>query len=182
MRILIFALLLFCSCSTIRKNSGSSSKQQSHIDSSTTTSNYRRETTTTEKGEAIIYLGADSLETTGYLPIDDTCSNTQEVESNGMSISTMAVPRKDSTGRTTGFDLKTKAKIKPRTVPVPIEKTAHIVETGEKKEQAAVKDTYSFNESWWTKQVKRPSAGIQIAAGALLILFIILLICKLWKR
>lgn len=174
--VLLSGLIMLYSCSTVRKSGGKTTIKQSHTDSTITTSNYRRETTTTEQSEAVIHFPGDSLEATGYMPAGDTSEYLQEIESAGMKIITKVKPGKN------GDKVTTKAIAKPRELPVPMPRTTHTVETGERKEQTSVVDTNTTTESWWSKQTKRIPVGILIAAGGLAILWLILLILKMIKR
>ncbi|HWV69517.1 hypothetical protein [Chitinophaga sp.] len=177
---LMLSWIMLPSCSSTRKTSASHQVESRQTDNSTVKTGYTRETTTTETGSGHVYVPGDSLSATGYVPTGDT--GIVVSESDGMIITTTSVPKKDSTGKTIGSTINTKAKTKPKDVEAPLNKETHTKESGTSDEKKDVQTTVKEQDKSVSKSAWRIAAGIQILIGLAVIAGLIYGIYKLIKR
>ncbi|TWF38863.1 hypothetical protein FHW36_10686 [Chitinophaga polysaccharea] len=178
--LIILAYISICSCTAVRKSINSHQATTQQTDNSTINSGYTKETTVTETGSDQLNVPGDSITATGYVPAGD--AGAAESESDGMTITTTTTPIKDSTGKTIGNKISTRATVKPRTVSAPINKTTHIIEAGKTEERKDIATTVQVQDKSTAKRVWRPSAGVQIIIALVVILSLILGIYKMIRK
>lgn len=173
-RILIVLVLFLSSCATIHKTKSSRSSDQVHIDTSSQEHQYARMTITQEKITIPVITSADIVQTSGYRSAEDTSEYRQDVETDGVSLTTIIKPRVNN-GKITGYQVNSKAITKPKTLNVPIDRKTTIKETGSNKQQMGITDTKKESATTSTKDTNRMNwAGVGAIIGAVTLFLLFL--------
>jgi len=165
-------MVFFCSCATIHKNSSSSTNDQQHIDTSSQEHQFQKETVTEEKSTVQVTTDADSVQASGSISTEDTTEYTQTVETDDMSLTTTMKPKLKN-GKVTGYDVNSKAKAKPKTVDIPIDKKTITKESGLDKQQTGITDAKKQIAIISSKDVHRLNlAGIGVIIGIVILVLL----------
>lgn len=168
-------MVFISSCATVHKYRSSSINDQQLIDTSSNELQYQKETTTEEKSTMPITTDADSVETSGTMSAEDTTTHQQTVETDDMSLTTTVTPKTNEKGKITGYDVNSKAVVKPKKVDIPINKKTTTKETASDKKKTGVTETRMQTVTTSSKQAFRFNMAGVVAIGvvvALVLLFI----------
>lgn len=178
---IIVISVMACSCATIRKQKSATTASEQRIDTASLVKEFSRETVTTEKSSAQITTLADSASTSGNISAEDTTEHIQQIFTNGLSIRTAIKPQVKH-GKIIGYQIDSKAVVKPKTVDIPVDKTTTIKEKSNEQQSSkktdnsstisTTSDTTTFHLGFWG------TAGL--VAG--LILVVLLLFYKFVRK
>jgi hypothetical protein len=178
---LLFVLFLayhiicsLCSCATVHKNNSSFQTEDKYVDTSRQEHQYQTETVTEEKSTAPVMTKADSAQTSGYMSSEDTAGYQQDVETDGVSLTTTVSPKvKD--GKITGYQVNSKAVAKPKTVDVPIDRKVTAKTSGTDKQQTGIAETKKEAATTSSKSVFRFNfAGAAAIVGGIVVILLFL--------
>src|SRR6187402_82455 len=143
-------ILIISSCATVRKHKTSEQTTRTTMDTASLAKEFSRETTITEMGSERVTVFADSASTSGTVSSQDTTEHSQETETEMIYLKTTIKPQiKD--GKVTGYDVNSKATVKPKIIDIPINKTTTIKEksTEQQSSKTATSDIKRVGLSFW---------------------------------
>jgi len=163
-----------CACATVHKNNSSFQTEDKYVDTSRQEHQYQTETVTEEKSTAAITTAADSAQTSGYMSSDDTAGYQQDVETDGVSLTTTVSPKMKD-GKITGYQVNSKAVAKPKTVDIPIDRKVTAKTNGTDKQQTGITAANKETTTTSTKSVFRFNlAGAAAIVGGIVVILLFL--------
>ncbi|MBC9913196.1 hypothetical protein [Chitinophaga varians] len=175
-------VFLACSCASVKKSSSRIESSNQHTDNSTVQKEQSKTTTVTETAGVPVSTRPDSAAVSGYMPADDTVGFSQTVTAGAITMKTMVTPRRVH-GRTTGYDITSKATKAPEVITAPVSRQTTVVETGKEQEHKAVQDKTTVTATTTNKTAFRFNmAGAVAVIGSIAVVVFLYLIYKYFKK